>query len=150
MTGPSQAGDDVKRYYISPVVMQQSGDLLGETVPVVEFQSKYPHLNCATKILYGPNNELLSNYALIIAAGTDHSGPAADARMGAFPDLTLDSPLSVLPNRTRNQFISKLGSFGIDTSWITAQTTVRELIDGIGSQLSPGFSANAFDAIELA
>ena len=139
----------MKRYYISPVTMQASADLLGETIPVVK-AATYPGFSGATKVALGPNNELLIPWALVILAGIDHTAPQADASLTSFPDLSLDATVGTLAKRQRDAFFAGLNKHGIDTSWITLQTTFRQVLEYVGNLLVPNFSSNAFDAKEPA
>jgi hypothetical protein len=129
-----------KRFYVSPIV----GDGL---TPETAYRAKLSQYGLAFSAIIPTNSSgvPLFNWCLCIVNGLDHSALVADSQLDAFPEITLDSTLSVLTNQERNRLLGFLSKRGIPTAGINGNTTFREVLELLGKFLDISFTTTKFD-----
>jgi hypothetical protein len=85
-------------------------------------------------------------YALCLISAPDHTVYDSVGNTDRFPDLTLDSQLSVLTNQQRNALLNFLSKRGIETNGINNNTTFGEVVTLVGQHLDTNFNVLKFDA----
>lgn len=130
----------MRRYYISPVIGDGS-----ETNPYRAKLSDY-NVSHVAVIAGGADGRPARQWALCLVNSTDHTALVADAELRAIPVSALDNTLGSLTPQQRQFLRDVVGELGLDTSEVTAQTTLRQLLRYIGRTLEAGFDENKFDA----
>ncbi len=133
----------MKRYYICPIVQVPApGGNVG-------YAAKVPaSVNHVAVFPVGTDGVPTRPWALVRAAGNDHSALLADTALRAFPDITMDSKVSVLTKAEQDKIAAYLAEKGISTVGITTQTTFRDVIRRVGTYLVATFNENSFDVSE--
>lgn len=76
------------------------------------------------------------NWALVRCADPDS---ATGIDLFKLPNVSLDMQVGNIPLNVRNAIRTKLDSLGINTTWITLDTTLREIVRYIGKHLNSNF-----------
>lgn len=85
-------------------------------------------------------------FALCVVNAPDHTVFDGLVDTDRFPDITLDSKVSVLKTAQRNELENFLSKRGINTSKIGINTTFGEVVRTAGKHLDPNFELLGFDA----
>lgn len=132
-----------KRWYISPVI----GDGTWENPyrPAIREALTENGAGGVWEIASNPDGTPKFPFALCRVGAINHGPLAGVANVDQFPDITLDSTLSVLTANQRNALLNFLSKRGISTTGLTTSATFREVLDRVGKYLNASFNADAFD-----
>lgn len=78
-------------------------------------------------------------WCLVHASANDFAAILADAQVDAFPDRLIDTRIGDLPAGVRNALRTRLEARGIDTSDVSGNVTLRQIIRRIGKLLDGNF-----------
>lgn len=129
----------MRRYYISPIV--------GDGSDLNPFRPKVANYGVAwvACIASGLNGGPKHNWALVLVNAIDHTPLIDDPDIRAIPQAALDNTLATLSTQQRQFLRSIIDGLGLDTSQITAQTTLRQVLRYLGRTLDANFSESRFD-----
>lgn len=128
-----------RRYYISRVV--------GDGTDGDPYRAKIADYGVAhvAIIASGPDGHPSRPWALCLVNTTNHAPLVADSDLRAIPVSALDNTLGSLTPQQRQFLRDMVEELGLDTSEVTAQTTLRQLLRYIGRTLEGAFDENNFD-----
>lgn len=126
----------MQQYFLSPVIT--ATDPLGETI----LTTNAAQSAVAAGLSYGqviptnPDGTAQFTWALVSVSGTSLSTILADVTNTALPALTLDAKLTTASAVVQSAARTALGAKGISTTWITAQSSLRDMINHVGQFLA--------------
>lgn len=134
----------MKRYYISPVI----GDGSFENPYRAEMEDTVAANQGSMSVVIknNPDGTPAFPFALCIVSSGNHVPFESIAGTDRFPDITLDSTLSVLTPGQRSVVLNFLSNRGVDTSGLGPTSTFGEVIERIGGHIDGNFRAINFDA----
>lgn len=127
-----------KRWYVSPVI--GDGSWLNPWRPAVSDAQKLESGSGIVSVISST-----FPFALCKVGAINHGPLAAVADVDQFPDITLDSTLSVLTSQQRNALLNFLTKRGVSTTGLNTNSTFAEVIERIGQHLDPNFKVANFD-----
>ena len=132
----------MKRYYVCPVI----GDGTEENA----YRPKVADYNVSWTGLLSTDPQGLPKkaWSLVLVDTVDHTAILADGKIFALPDSGLDTTFGSLSPAERNRVRNYLGSIDIDTTWITNNTPLREIVRAVGLQHVDTFNENNFDVVD--
>jgi hypothetical protein len=137
-----------KRFYISPVIGTGAWDDPFRAAVADEVQ-KQANGGVVAVIPTNPTTgRPLFTFALCIVAVSNHAALDAVVNADRFPDITLDSKISVLTTAQRNALLNFASRRGISTTGLTINSTFRDVVERIGKHLNIHFNALNFDVAE--
>lgn len=84
-------------------------------------------------------------WVFAVVGGEKHPQIQENAKAFVLPDGGLDITWGSLSNSARKRVTDMLESLGVDTSSITTQTSIGQILEMVGKQLQPNFSIIGFD-----
>ncbi len=133
----------MKRYYISKIIGDGS-DLNPYRTKVAGYG-----VNHVSVIENDPaTGAPLHAFALCLVNAVNHAPLLIDPDIDALPDVGLDIKMSAVHTATKNALLSRLTARGFDTADFGTADGFRDVVKGIGLQLSPTFNENHFDVSE--
>ena len=131
-----------RRFYVSPMEEAMSvGGQMAWAPRIMHMARTRPSTSCRT-VSSGP----AGGWGLVAVETPNHVDLLADSTTDALPDITLDSPLSILSVLDRNRLINRLSARGIDTSTWGLLTPFRTVLAAVGTVHLPGFDPDTFTA----
>jgi hypothetical protein len=131
-----------RRYYLAPIV--GSGTMADPYRARVDLHSK----NWSAVIPSKPDGTPRFAWALCIVAAADHSALEADALLDKLPNIDLDRTLADLSAAQRTALATRLQALGVDTSGVSASTTMRQVLRRVGQTLAADFDEGQFGVAE--
>jgi hypothetical protein len=129
-----------RRYYLAPII--GSGTLADPYRARVDVHVK----NWSALIPSKPDGTPLFAWALCAVNAADHSALDADSLLDKLPQIDLDRTLADLTAGQRAALASRLQALGVDTSGVSASTTLRQVLRRIGQTLVGDFDEDHFGA----
>lgn len=132
----------MKRFYVAPVI--------GDGTEFNPYRPKVANyaVNWSVILPSKPDGTPLFPWCLVIVGAPDHTALVNDVDLDAFPEITLDSTLSVLNKAQRDRLLGFLTKRGVDTSGLTINSTFRDVLVRIGGALDANFKTEKFDVAE--
>lgn len=137
-----------KRFYISPIIGTGAWDDPYRAAVADTVQQQTPGGVVAVIPTNPTTGVPLFPFALCLVATPNHAALDAVGNADRFPDITLDSKLSVLTNQQRNALLNFLSKRSILTDGLGVNSTFREVVERVGQSLNAQFSALNFDVAE--
>ena len=128
----------MKRFYVSKLV--ETYPATGETRTLPAIWNEVP----AYVAITCPD----AGYALVLAAGPDHTAAVADNRNIPLWDITLDTPLSIYNRQEQRRVERLLSQNGIAVTINWNQDTFRDFVTRLAIACNDAFDANRFDVSE--
>lgn len=134
-----------KRFYISPVIGNGTLDNAYRAA-LSDVQRLESGSSLVSLIPSKPDGTPKFAFCLCIVNAANHVALGNVTDADQFPDITLDSQLSVLTTQQKNALLNFAARRGIPTTGLNNSSTFRNVLERIGQFLDLNFSALNFDA----
>lgn len=129
-----------KKYYISPIVGDGS-EMNPYRAKISDYGKSWTGTIPSDPVTGIP----LFDWALCIVSSVDHGLIVADRTIDRLPEVSLDIKVSAIGPAAKSRLDTAISARGIDSQVASPSNSYRDVINGIGRHLSPGFDVDSFD-----